>query len=320
MPREKSIIKRAISSDGGIRVIFCDSTAVVRRSCEIHHTSKTMTATLGRALTATSLMSSLLKDRDNTLTLQFRGDGPAGSVVCVGDYKGNVRGYADHMEFELQPNAQGKLNVGGAIGRGSLYVIKDLGMSEPYVGVSPIVSGEIAEDITEYFASSEQTPTVCALGVRVDHDNMCFAAGGYLVQLMPGYDENDIEKLETNVKMAGSVSKQIADGLDGDEIIAMLFDGIEYEMFDEFDIEYLCPCERDRYLRALISLNEHDMQELYDAGEPVETRCQFCGKKYVFELDELRAAREAAKARKAEETKKAEESENHEESEANGKE
>ena len=298
MPRETSIIKRAISRDGGIRVIFCDSTAVVRRSCEIHHTSKTMTATLGRVLTATSLMSSLLKDRDNTLTLQFRGDGPAGSVICVGDYKGNVRGYADNMALELQPNAQGKLNVGGAIGRGSMYVIKDLGMSEPYVGVSPIVSGEIAEDVTEYFAASEQTPTVCALGVRVDRDNMCFAAGGYLVQLMPGYDEADIEKLETNVKMAGSVSKQIADGLDGDEIIAMLFDGIEYELFDEFDIAYVCPCERERYLRALVSLNEKDMQELYDAGEPVETRCQFCGKTYVFELGELRQAREKARAEK----------------------
>lgn len=302
MPRETSIIKRAISRDGGIRVIFCDSTAVVRRSCEIHHTSKTMTAALGRALTATSLMASLLKDKDNTLTLQFRGDGPAGSVVCVGDYKGNVRGYADNMEVELQPNAQGKLDVGGAIGRGSMYVIKDLGMSEPYVGVSPIVSGEIAEDVTEYFATSEQTPTVCALGVRVDRENMCFAAGGYLVQLMPGYDESDVEKLETNVKMAGSVSKQIADGLDGDEIIAMLFDGIEYEMFDEFDIAYLCPCERSRYLRALVSLNEGDMQELYDAGEPVETRCQFCGRTYVFELDELRQARAKAKEESQERT------------------
>ena len=267
MPRETSIIKRAISRDGGIRVIFCDSTAVVRRSCEIHHTSKTMTAALGRALTATSLMASLLKDKDNTLTLQFRGDGPAGSVVCVGDYKGNVRGYADKMEV-----------------------------------VSPIVSGVIAEDVTEYFATSEQTPTVCALGVRVDRENMCFAAGGYLVQLMPGYDESDVEKLETNVKMAGSVSKQIADGLDGDEIIAMLFDGIEYEMFDEFDIAYLCPCERSRYLRALVSLNEGDMQELYDAGEPVETRCQFCGRTYVFELDELRQARAKAKEESQERT------------------
>ncbi len=298
MPRETSVIKRAISRDGGIRVIFCDSTAIVRKSCGIHHTSKTMTAVLGRALTATSLMACLLKDRDNTLTLQLRGDGPAGSVICVGDYKGNVRGYAENPDCELPPNSLGKLDVGGAVGRGTMYVIKDMGMNDPYVGVSPIVSGEIAEDVTEYFASSEQTPTVCALGVRVDRDNMCFAAGGYLVQLMPGCCDEDIDRLETNVKMAGSVSKQIADGMDGDEIIAALFDGIEYDMFDEFDIGYVCPCERDKYLRALVSLNEKDMNELLDAGEPVETKCRFCGRTYVFSVDELREARRLAKEKK----------------------
>ena len=298
MPRETSVIKRAISRDGGIRVIFCDSTAIVRKSCGIHHTSKTMTAVLGRALTATSLMACLLKDRDNTLTLQLRGDGPAGSVICVGDYKGNVRGYAENPDCELPPNSLGKLDVGGAVGHGTMYVIKDMGMNDPYVGVSPIVSGEIAEDVTEYFASSEQTPTVCALGVRVDRDNMCFAAGGYLVQLMPGCYDEDIDRLETNVKMAGSVSKQIADGMDGDEIIAALFDGIEYDMFDEFDIGYVCPCERDKYLRALVSLNEKDMNELLDAGEPVETKCRFCGRTYVFSVDELREARHLAKEKK----------------------
>lgn len=292
---KKSIIKRAISSDGGIRVIFCDSTEIVRRSCEIHHTSKTMTAVLGRALTATSLMSSLLKDKDNTLTLQLRGDGPCGSVVCVGDYKGNVRGYADDMTVELPPNEYGKLDVGGAVGGGQMYIIKDLGMNEPYVGISPIVTGEIAEDITEYFATSEQTPTVCALGVRVDTDNMCFAAGGYLIQLMPGFDEGDVDRLETNVNMAGSISKLIADGMDGDAIIAMLFEGIEYEMFDEFDIEYLCTCSRDKYLRALVGLSEDDMNELRGSDEPVETNCRFCGQKYVFELSELDEARAAAK-------------------------
>lgn len=300
MPTETSIIKRAISSDGSVRVLFCDSTAIVRRSCEIHETSKTMTAVLGRALTATSLMSSLLKDKDNTLTLQLKGDGPAGSIVCVGDYKGNVRGYADDPNVELAPNQYGKLDVGGAVGRGSMYVIKDMGMNEPYVGVSPIVSGEIAEDITEYFANSEQTPTVCALGVRVNTDNMCYAAGGYLVQLMPGYEDEVVDRLEANITIMESVSKLIADGKTGDEIIALILDGIEYEMFDEFDIEYLCTCCRDKYLRALVSLNETDMQELRDTGEPVETNCLFCGKKYVFELDEIDAARAEAKKAAAE--------------------
>ncbi len=291
----KSVILRAISADGGIRVLFCNSTEIVKKACEIHHTSKTMTAVLGRALTGTSLMSSLLKDKDNTLTFQLRGNGPAGTVICVGDYMGNVRGYADNADVELPPNALGKLDVGGAVGRGSMYIIKDLGMNEPYVGVAPIVSGEIADDITEYFATSEQTPTICALGVRVDNDNMCFAAGGYLVQLMPGYDEADIPKLETNVNMMNSVSKLIADGKTGEEIIAMILNGIGYELFDEFDVEYRCPCNRDKYLRALIGLNEDDMNELREAGEPVETNCRFCGKKFTFALDELDAARAEAR-------------------------
>jgi molecular chaperone Hsp33 len=181
-----------------------------------------------------------------------------------------------------------------------MYVIKDMGMNEPYVGVSNIVSGEIAEDITEYFANSEQTPSVCALGVRVNQENMAYAAGGYLVQLMPGYEDEVVDRLEANITVMESVSKLIADGKDGDEIISLIFDGIEYEMFDEFDVEYLCTCEREKYLRALISLNEDDMNELREAGEPVETNCRFCGKKYVFELDELNAAREKAKKAAAE--------------------
>ncbi len=295
MSETTSIIKRAITADGSARLFFIDSTAIVKRSCEIHHTSKTMTAVLGRALTAASLMGSLLKDKDNSLTLQLRGDGPAGMVVVVSDYMGNVRGYAENPDAELPPNAQGKLDVGGAVGQGTMYIIKDLGMNEPYIGVSPIVSGEIAEDITEYFVTSEQTPTVCALGVRVDGDNMCFAAGGFLLQLMPGYDDATVDRLETNVTMLGSLSKLIADGTSGDEIIEMILSGIEYELFDEFDAEYRCTCCRDKYKTALIGLSEDDMNELRSTGEPIETNCRFCGDKYVFPLDEIDEARKAAR-------------------------
>lgn len=296
MSEKTSIIKRAITTDGSARIFYIDSTAIVKKSCEIHHTSKTMTAVLGRALTAASLMGSLLKDKDNTLTLQLRGDGPAGMVVCVSDYMGNVRGYAENPDVELPPNALGKLDVGGAVGKGTMYIIKDLGMNEPYIGVSPIVSGEIAEDITEYFASSEQTPSVCALGVRVDHDNMCFAAGGFLLQLMPGYDDKTVDKLETNINLLGSVSKLIADGRTGEEIIEMVFSGIEYEMFDEFDAEYRCTCSRDKYKTALMGLSEEDMEELRKTGEPIETNCRFCGDRYVFELEEIDEARREARA------------------------
>jgi len=169
-------------------------------------------------------------------------------------------------------------------------------MNEPYIGVCPLVSGEVAEDVTQYFATSEQTPTVCALGVRVDQDNMCFAAGGYLLQLMPGAEESVIDRLETNINMMGSVSKLVADGVSGDEIIGMIFAGIEYTMFDEFEAAYKCTCTRDKYKNALVTLNEKDMNELVEAAEPIETNCRFCGNKFVFELEEILTARAERKA------------------------
>lgn len=285
---DKSVIKRAITSDGSARIMCSDSTAVVLEACRRHNTSKTMTAVLGRALTGASLMGSLLKNKTDSLTLRIDGDGPAGTIVCVSDYMGRVRGYADNPDTELPPNSIGKLDVGGAVGGGTLYVIRDLGMNEPYIGSSPIISGEIAEDITEYFAVSEQTPTVCALGVRVGRDNMCTAAGGYLLQLMPGAEDGTIERLEANVRMMKPISSLIADGATPDDIIAAVLSGLEYEMFDEFETSYLCPCDRDKYLSALAGLSANDIDELCEAGEPIETRCRFCGNTYSFTPDEVR--------------------------------
>ena len=293
--KEKSIIKRAITSDGSARIVFIDSTAIVRSACEKHGTSKTMTAVLGRALSAASLMGSLLKNKDDSLTLKLDGDGPAGTVICVSDYKGNVRGYAEDVTVELPPNAYGKLDVGGAVGGGTLYVIRDLGMNEPYIGASPIVSGEIAEDITEYFVNSEQTPTVCALGVRVNTDNMCFAAGGYLLQLMPGAYEETAITLENNITLMRPISELIAEGADGDDIIAAVMNGLEYEMFDEFDAEYLCTCDREKYLSALAGLAADDLDEILEKNEPIETKCRFCGETYVFTPDEVKAELEKKK-------------------------
>ena len=284
---EKSIVKRAITSDGSARIVFCDSTGIVKEASRRHSLSKTMTAVLGRALTGASLMGSLLKNKTDSLTLRIDGDGPAGMIVCVSDYKGNVRGYAEDPTVELPPNAVGKLDVGGAVGRGSLYVIRDLGMNEPYIGAAEIVSGEIAEDLTEYFNSSEQTPTACALGVRVGRDNVCVAAGGYLLQLMPGSEYETAEKLEANIRLMKPISQLIADGADGDAIIDAVFSGVEYEMFDEFDIDYVCTCSRERYLDALHSLPEKDKAELREGGQPIETQCRFCKSKYVFEISEL---------------------------------
>ena len=283
----RSDIIRAMTHDGSARLIFAQTTDIVQTAHKLHNTSKTMTAALGRCLTAASLMGSLLKDADNSLTLQVKGDGPAGSIMCVSDYCGNVKGYAEHPEAELLPNAQNKLDVGGVIGAGILYIIKDMGLAEPYIGMTPLVSGEIAEDITEYFAASEQIPTICALGVRCDTDNNCIAAGGFLLQLLPNADETIIPKIEANIGKLDSVSSLLAKGTDVLEIISDIFTGIEYDLFDRIDIDYVCDCNRDRYYRALISLGKDELQEIFDDNEPIETKCRFCNKSYIFNNDEI---------------------------------
>jgi len=284
---EKSIITRAMTRDGSARISVINSTETVRHMAQIHHPSKTMTAVLGRTMAAASLMGSLLKDKDNTLTLQLHGDGLAGKIIAVSDYMGNVRICADNYDVELPPNSKGKLDVGGAVGHGTLYVMRDLGLAEPYIGNAQIVSGEIAEDITNYFAQSEQIPTVCALGVRVDTEKNCYAAGGYLVQLLPGAEDEVISVLEKNISAIESVSKMIADGVSNEEIISRVFDGIEYDVFDDFDCEYKCNCSRERYLSALRGLCKDDLDELKADGKPVEAVCQFCNAKYSFEISEI---------------------------------
>ncbi len=288
---KSSVIVRAMTADGSARILCVDSTAIVQKAFEAHNTSKTMTAALGRSLTVTSLMGSLLKDKTDTLSLQIKGNGPAGTILCVSNYRGDVRGYAENPDTELPPNAHGKLDVGGAVGQGTLCIIRDFGTGEPYVGISQLVSGEIAEDISEYFVTSEQTPTVCALGVRANTDNSCKAAGGFLLQLLPGADESIVPTLEKNITTLGSVSKLIEVGKTPEEIIAMVLEGIEYDLFDKYEIGYECTCDRDKYMRALIGLNQADMDELAATGEPIETECRFCHKKYVFEIDEVLKAR-----------------------------
>ncbi len=254
-----------------------------------------MTAALGRCLTVTSLMGSLLKDTTDSLSLQIKGDGPAGTILCVSDYKGNVRGYAQDASVELPPNSVGKLDVGGAVGGGSLCIIRDFGTGEPYVGISPLVSGEIAEDISQYYVTSEQTPTVCALGIRANTDNSCKAAGGFLLQLLPGADETLIPTIEANITAIGSVSKRIEVGHTPADIVGMVFEGIEFDFFDEIDIAYVCTCERDRYKRALIGMSEADIAEITADGTPIETQCRFCQKTYTFTPEEILTAREEAK-------------------------
>lgn len=290
MTTPPSNITRMMSRDGSARLFVIDSTAMVQRAQDIHHTSKTMTAVLGRALTGCSLMGCMLKDADHSLTLQFKGGGPAGTVCCVSDYCGNVRGYAENPEVELPPNSKGKLDVGGAVGRdGVMQVIKDLGMSaQPYSGMSELHSGEIADDITEYFVRSEQTPTVCALGVRCGSDKKCIAAGGFLLQLLPFADESIIERLEQNVAKIQSVSAIVGKSDSARVLTDLVFDGIEYDIFDQIPVEYRCTCKRERYSAALKSLGRDELREMIADGEDVECVCRFCGKAYRFPVDELK--------------------------------
>ncbi len=285
---KESYIARGISRDGSARIICADTTKIVDTAARLHNTSKTMTAALGRSLTAASIMGSLLKSLEDTMTLQIRGDGPAGTIVCCADSYGNVRGYAENPQVELPANEIGKLDVGGAVGKGSIYVVKDMGMENPYVGYSQIVSGEIAQDITEYFANSEQTPTVCNLGVRVEQQGGCKAAGGFILQLLPFADETIIPKLEENCNNIKSVSELIANGKTPEEIIALVFDGIEFDMFDNVNTEYKCVCKREKYAASLVGLGVDELQEIADDGEGAEIVCHFCNTKYEFSDSEIK--------------------------------
>lgn len=294
-----SYIARAISTDGSARIICLDSTSIVDKAAVLHNTSKTMTAVLGRSLTAASIMGSLLKSIEDTMTIQIRGDGPGGMIVCCADSYGNVRGYAQNPQVELPANELGKLDVGGAVGKGSIYVVKDMGMENPYVGYSPIVSGEIAQDITEYFAKSEQTPTVCNLGVRVEKQGGCKAAGGFIMQLLPFADESLIPKLEENCSKITSVSALIAEGKTPEDIIAMVFDGIEFDMFDNVDVEYKCLCKKEKYAAALIGLGVDELKEISEDGMGAEIVCQFCNTKYEFTDEEIKELLNIAICKKA---------------------
>ena len=284
---KQSYTASAMTRDGSARILCADTKSITQTATGIHSLSRTAAAALGRSLTAASLMGYMLREEKFSITLQFKGDGPIGSIVCVSDSGGNVRGYCDHPEVELAPNEKGKIDVGGAVGAGTLFVIRDLGMETPYIGQSPIVSGEIAEDIAEYFAKSEQTPTVCALGVRVNRDGSCKASGGFILQLLPFADEAVIPQLEENAAAIESVSALLAQGLSPEQIIEKVFSGIEYDLFEPAETAYRCTCSRERYFRAIRSLSGGYFEKLREGGEPIEACCHFCGKKYVFSIDEF---------------------------------
>lgn len=282
---------RGISKNGGVIFTGLDATDIVRQMRHYHDTSAVTSAALGRLLTAAGLMSAMLKDKRNTITLRVNGGGPAGILIAVADGAGHVKGYVQEPFAEVPPRQDGKLDVGGAVGRhGMLSVVKDLGMKEPYTGMVPLVSGEIAEDITQYYAVSEQTPTVCALGVLVDRDLSILCAGGYLIQLLPGTADEEIDRLEQNISCMQSVTSMMRLGASTKDMMQQALKGFEPEVLDVSHVDYACDCSRERVERAILSLGRQELQRLA-AEEPVaKVSCQFCNKEYEVNVPDLLAA------------------------------
>jgi molecular chaperone Hsp33 len=283
-----SRVIRAITLEGSLLAYAIDSKDIVNKACEIHKPSAVITAALGRLLSAASMMGIMLKGKDDSITLRINGDGPAGTLIAVSDSNGNVRGFAANPFVELPLNNKGKLDVATAVGSsGFFYVIKDLHLKEPYSGQTPLVSGEIAEDITNYFALSEQIPSVCALGVLVDKDLTCKAAGGIIIQLLPFADNQSIEKLEQNIKGITSVTSMLDAGMTLEDILKKFLDGFEFEIIDEKKVDYICNCSKERIEKALISLGNKELQSMIEEQGGAEISCHFCDAKYKFSAEDL---------------------------------
>ena len=284
-------IIRAMSRDGFVKAVAVVSTDLVERARNIHHTTAVATAALGRVLSAASMMGNMQKIEEGSLTLQFKGGGPLGTILAVSDAHGNVRGYVENPVISLLEKHPGKLDVGAAVGRdGMLTVIRDLHMKEPYVGSVAMSTGEIGDDIAAYFVYSEQVPTACGLGVLVNPDQTVRCAGGYLVQLLPGAPEDVINRVEIGIMNAGAVTKMLEDGLDGAGIIRAVLENFEVELFEAEPVEYRCYCSRDRVTSALISLGREELGDMIREGKDVHLSCQFCDVDYVFtpaDLEEI---------------------------------
>lgn len=288
-------ITRAMTVCGNARVILINSREMVDDAIRVHHLSPTAAAALGRTLTAASMIGVMLKNKDDSVTVSFNGDGVCGKILAVADYYGNTKGYVEHPQADLPLNSKGKLDVAGAVGKGMLYVVRDEGEREPYVGMTPIVSGEIAEDITDYFARSEQIPTVCALGVLVGNDYTCKSAGGYMIQLLPGADESFIDRLEARLPLIPPVSTLFSTGKTNAEYLKDIMGDIECDIFDEADVSYHCDCTKERVERALVSIGEKELTEMIEENKSFDVTCQFCDKIYTFTPSDLRQLLKRAK-------------------------
>ena len=279
---------RGMSMDGFVKAVAIRSTETVRRGAEIHKTTPNATAAFGRALTACSMMGNMQKVDDGSLTLQIKGGGPIGTIVCVSDAIGNVRGYVYEPNVPLVEKYPGKLDVGATVGTdGTLTVIRDLRMKEPYVGSVELVSGEIGDDVTAYFAQSEQTPTACALGVLVDRDRRVKVAGGYLLQLLPGAPEETIDKLEAGIQRAGAVTAMLEQGMTPEDVLGQVCGDLGVVFMETTPISYKCYCSRERVSNALISLGKKELTEIMEEGKTFPVECQFCDTVYEYTPEDI---------------------------------
>ena len=285
----KDYLVRGMSMDGLVKVVAIRSTEFVERARQIHHTTPNATAAFGRALTAASMMGNMQKVENGSMTLQIKGDGPIGSIVCVSDPVGNVRGYVYNANVPFAEKYPGKLDVGATVGTdGTLTVIRDLQMKEPYVGSVELVTGEIGDDVTAYFAQSEQTPTACALGVLVDRDQSVKVAGGYLIQLLPGATEEIIDKVEKGIQRAGAVTKMLEAGLTPEDILGQVCGDLGVVFMETTEVCYKCYCSRERVTAALVSLGREELTEIMNEDKAFPVECQFCDTEYSFTPDDIR--------------------------------
>lgn len=283
-------IVRYITDDGSAFVIACNSTDMISEMENIHKPSAAVTAGMGRLLTAASMMGIMLKGKDDTITLRFNGNGPSGPLIAVQDSSGNGRISVENPIAELPLNKKRKLDVSGALGKeGYIYVVKDIGLKEPFIGTTEIVSGEVAEDITNYYAVSEQIPTVCSLGALINPDLSVNCAGGFIIQLLPGCPDETIDKIENNISEIPSVTEMISSGMNTDDIAKRALFGFNIEKLDESEISYKCTCSREKAEAAILSSGIKNMKEMAEDSKPTTVECHFCNKRYSFTPDEVKA-------------------------------
>ena len=278
---------RATAADGQIRAFAATTKEMVETAKNAHNTSPIATAALGRLMTAAAMMGSDLKGEGELLTLRIEGDGPIGGLLVTADGKGDVKGYAFNPDVMLPPNAQGKFDVGGSLGLGVLSVIKDIGLKEPYVGQTQLITGEVAEDLTYYFATSEQVPSSVAVGVLMNKDNTVRQAGGFIIQLLPGASDEIIDRLEAKLSGISSITSLLDAGKTPEEILTDILGEFGLEILKKMPVQFHCDCERSRVEKAIISIGRKEIQDMIDEGKEIEVNCQFCNKHYKFSVDEL---------------------------------